>query len=211
MIYLEAFSLDFQLKNIFAAAEIESGETFVSHAWIDIDSIIHSVVDKFQENAQKKEIRINTDVQLVEGEGKEKNFITDPQKLQLILSNLIDNAIKFSSATGAVNVSARILEDRSLRLVVEDYGSGIAKEDQVTIYDRFSKADHGINDANRGHGLGLSIIKALVELLNGKITMKSQLHHGTVFTIIIPRGVISEETDGFSMDGNDIFFEEETF
>lgn len=207
MIYSEAFNLDFQLKNIFMAAEIEAGKVHVNNINIDINSVIKDMVDAFKENAGKKEIEIQFDSRILEEENEAFNFVTDPQKLQLILANLLDNAIKFSSAANKVIVKADLLEERNLQISVQDFGSGISEETKLIIYDRFRKGDPGISTPNRGHGLGLSIIKALIDLLNGSIHLQTQLHQGSTFTVMIPEG--EEDMDEFSTMGNDVFFNED--
>lgn len=207
LIYSEAFNLDFQLKNIFMAAEIEAGEVHVNNLRIDVNDIVNNVIDAFQENARKKEITIRFLQKVESQEHADFNFIADPQKLQLILSNLLDNAIKFSSAANEIYVRTSILEGRELQLSVQDFGSGISEENKGIIFDRFRKGDSGISSPNRGHGLGLSIIKALVDLLNGSIHMQTQLHQGSTFTITVPEA--EEDNDEFSTMGNDIFFDED--
>lgn len=206
MIYSEAFNLDFQLKNIFMAAEIEAGEVHVNNLKIDINDIIETVIDSFEENATKKEITITYHSQIDANTREGFNFISDPQKLQLILTNLLDNAIKFSSAANEVVIRAALIENRNLQISVQDYGAGISEENKVIIYDRFRKGDPGISTPNRGHGLGLSIIKALVDLFNGSIHLRTQLHQGSTFTIVLPEG--EEDKDEFSTMGNDVFFNE---
>ena len=78
------------------------------------------------------------------------------------------------------------------------------------IFDRFKRLDSGINSLNRGHGLGLSINKALLDLLEGKIDVESEIGKGSTFTISIPES--NEDVDSFATDGSELFFgDEETF
>ena len=90
---------------------------------------------------------------------------------------------------------------------VKDYGSGISLENRKVIFDRFKRIDSGINSIHRGHGLGLSINKALLDLLTGKIDIKSELGKGANFTISIPES--KSQVSGFAFDGNELFFEDD--
>ena len=205
LIYYEAFNLDFQLKNIFTAAEIEAGESKLNNTRIDINSIINNVIESFAEHAERKKVSVRLNSTITTEPGKTYNFISDPQKLQLILANLLDNAIKYSSDTGEVIIS--VWQDgEKLMISVTDYGTGISEADKQTIYDRFNKGESGVRSSQRGHGLGLSIIKALSDLLGGSITFETQKYRGTTFTMALPEGKLNS-TDEFSANGNDMFFE----
>ncbi|MCK7511940.1 MAG: ATP-binding protein [Desulfobacterales bacterium] len=89
---------------------------------------------------------------------------------------------------------------------VKDHGTGISEENQQVIFDRFKRLDSGINSLNRGHGLGLSINKALIDLLNGKINIQSTLGEGACFTVSIPEA--SADIAGYSVEGNDFLFDD---
>ena len=80
--------------------------------------------------------------------------------------------------------------------MVKDYGTGISESNQQIIFDRFKRLDTGINSLNRGHGLGLSINKALIDMLNGTIDIKSKIAEGASFIVTIPEN--QGETEGFS-------------
>jgi len=103
------------------------------------------------------------------------------------------------------------LKKGSLMMSVKDNGIGISKENQKIIFDRFNRLDTGISSINRGHGLGLSVNKAIIDMLNGKIEIESELGKGTRFTVIIPEA--DSPTEGFASEANQTFFsnEEETF
>ena len=203
LIHTEAFNLDFQLKNIFAAAEIEAGELFMEVSNVAIDSLIHSVTESFETEAKKKKINFEYVHENI-SEGT-LIFKTDSEKLRLILSNLIENAIKFSK--NAKVIIKRTLKDNNLIISVQDFGIGISEKNQNIIFDRFKRLDAGINSINRGHGLGLSINKALLDFLNGTININSRKGEGTTFTITIPE--TQNEADSFSTDGSDYIFDTE--
>jgi signal transduction histidine kinase len=205
LIHSEAFSLDFQLKNIFAAAEIEAGETVPQVVNVDVSLLIKNVIEAFSFEAEKKEIKVTFNDRITVDKGSTFTFCTDPEKLQIMLSNLLDNAIKFSSAASKIEIKAWLKND-VLNISVRDHGIGISEENKKIIFDRFKRLDSGINSLNRGHGLGLSINKAFLDLLNGNIEVKSQLKRGSVFTIMIPESKSEDKIQDFAADGSETFF-----
>jgi signal transduction histidine kinase len=202
LIHSEAFNLDFQLRNIFMAAKIEAGEIHPESVQTDIKGMIQSVIDSFRIEALKKDIKINFDFQ------KEKdsdNFKTDPEKLRIILTNILSNAVKFSYHKREVDVTCNLNTNEAI-IGVQDYGTGISQENQKIIYDRFKRIDSGINSLNRGHGLGLSVSKALIDMLNGSIDIQSEEEKGARFLLIIPE--LKESSAGSSVSGDDFLFED---
>ncbi|MEE4196754.1 MAG: HAMP domain-containing sensor histidine kinase [Bacteroidales bacterium] len=206
LIYSEAFNLDFQLRNIFVAAKIEAGEIFPEILNVDVKQLLESVIDSFKYECKKKKIRLELQFVIATTEEKPFFFKTDPEKLRLIISNLVSNAVKFSYEDNRVVIKCWLNEDKQLQAFVQDFGTGISNENQKIIFDRFKRLDSGINSINRGHGLGLSINKALLDLLNGTIEIESEHGKGARFTITIPE--IQSDISGFAFDGNELFFDE---
>lgn len=205
LIHTEVFNLDFQLKNIFTAAKLEAGEVFPEVSLVNINELIHGLINSFKYETRHKNITIDY---IPEPADEPVFFKTDAQKVHLLLCNLISNAIKFSYEKGIIKISSQ-KSHGSLSITVQDFGQGISKTNEQIIFDRFKKLDSGINTLNRGHGLGLSIIKALVDLLDGKISFKSELGKGTIFTILITES--THEVFGTSIDADEIFFNDDKF
>jgi len=203
LIHAEAFSLDFQFRNIFIAANIEAGDIYPEIFTVDIHNLVESVVDLFKYDARKKRLIFN--VQHEKKSDNQENFVfkTDPEKLKLILSNLVRNAISFSHEGGEINIKIW-QSDNNLNIHVKDHGIGISKENHAIIFDRFNRLDSGINSINRGHGLGLSVSKALIDMLKGRIDVESEEGKGACFTIVIPEAEAPSE--GFASDANETFF-----
>lgn len=204
-IHSEAFNLDLQLRNIFAASEIEAGEAVPGISKVDIDMLINGTVELFMHKADDRKIKVIFD-SLGES-GCNPNFMTDPEKLQLVIINLLSNAIEFSQEGGCVELKAWRLGN-SLNIAVKDHGIGIDKSDQGIIFDRFRQLDTGAAKSHLGHGLGLSVTKAAVELLNGTISVESDKDKGAAFTLSIPEAESENEADVFSSSGNEFIFEE---
>ena len=203
LIHTEAFNLDFQLKNIFAAAEIEAGELYLEVSNVTVDTLIEAVMESFITEIRKKKLVFNFIKKGSPPEGI--YFKTDSEKLRLILSNLIENSVKFSK-NNTIDIR-REVNDGILTISVQDYGIGISEKNQQIIFDRFKRLDTGINSINRGHGLGLSINKALLDFLNGEIFIDSKKNVGSTFTITVPEA--KPDADSFSSDGSDYIFDDD--
>lgn len=207
LIHSEVFHLDFQLKNIFAAAKIEAGELTPEVTTVDVVNLLTNVIDVFKYDTRHKGLDVSL---LVENQNANTKifFNTDSEKLNLIVSNLLSNAIKFSFKNGKILVKVTRAFNK-LILEVQDFGSGISAENESVIFDRFKRIDTGINSLNRGHGLGLSINKAILEILEGTISFTSKLDEGSTFIVTLPES--TQESSGISSDANELFFKEEKF
>lgn len=205
LIYLEAFDLDFQLRNIFLSAEIEAGESPLSIVSVNINALIDSVLVAFRKRMDRKGVNLIWDNSITE----EKIFKTDSEKLHLIISNLVANAVQFNHRGGTVEVSSEF-KDNELVICVSDTGIGVSEENQQKIYDRFHQIEEGSTKTYGGHGLGLSITKALLEIIEGRIELQSELGKGSRFTIFIKEIDLPEGgADVFSADGNDFLFDQD--
>ena len=208
MIYYEAFNLDFQLRNIFVAAKLEAGEIYPEVLNVDVRKLLESVIDSFKYELDKKNMKVEFNCNIKPKKGAVYYFKTDPEKVKLIISNLLSNAVKYSYDDSKVVI--KVWEaDEKLFISVKDFGTGISQENQEIIFDRFKKLDSGINSVYRGHGLGLSINKALIDLLNGDIDIQTEKEKGSEFTISIPE--MQNNISGFAFDDNETFFGKEDF
>jgi len=207
LIQSEAFNLDLQLKNIFAAAKFEAGQSFPDYSNVDVNSLINSIISVFEYRAEQKQISIQFDYK-VETQNVDAQYVTDPEKLKLIISNLLSNSIKYTNAAKKININS-ILNDNELVIKIEDEGIGIDEKNMQVIFDRFKRANLEINSLIRGHGLGLSVVKACLDILGGEIKVKSKIGHGTLFTIIIPIPEGIRNTNMFAPDSNEVFFNED--
>ncbi|NOZ69576.1 MAG: HAMP domain-containing histidine kinase, partial [Deferribacteres bacterium] len=127
MIHSEAFNLDSQLRNIFVAAEFEAGEAVLSISRVDIDMLVNGTIELLRHKAEKKIITVDY-IPLGES-GDESCFNTDPEKLQLVIFNLLANAIEYSHEGGRVELKAW-RQDGHLNISVKDHGIGMDLSDQ---------------------------------------------------------------------------------
>lgn len=200
----EAFSLDFQLRNIFRAAEIEAGDALPMVARVDLRAVVDATVAAFAPQAAGKALRVRTDWEIAPG--LDADFSTDPAMLQQILANLLSNAVKFSDGGGRVRVEVRRGPDE-LSLSVEDGGIGIDPADHDAIFERFRQLESGLAKGYSGQGLGLSVVKGLVEVLGGRIETDSAVGRGSRFTASIPETRSAGAEDVFADAGNEFFFD----
>ncbi len=207
LIHSEAFNLDFQLKNIFAAARIEAGEWEPEIMNVDVSRLINSTLEAFKYEADKKNITLTYSFELSPGIQKSFYFLSDPEKLRIVLSNLVSNAVNFSHNGGEVVVKAW-LDKENLMLSVTDYGIGVSEENKKIIFDRFKRLDSGIHSLNRGHGLGLSVNKAIMDLLEGSLQLESRPGEKTVFTLTVPPSGETPMSESGSGDGNEFLFDD---
>ena len=206
LIFSEAFHLDFQLINIFAAAKIEAGENIPEIVNTDINQLIKTVIDSFAFDTEKKKIDIKFDSLISSDMKKMFYFKTDPEKLQIILKNLVSNSINYSPESNKIEIKAWI-ENKDLNISVTDHGKGISESNKKQIFDRFKQLDSCISSINKGYGLGLSVTKSLIDILEGKIDIQSNINQGTIVTITIPEG--ESFSDDIAFNGNEFLFESE--
>lgn len=204
-IHKEAFDLNFQLINIFAAAELEAGDAAIEVSTVDIPALLTSAIGSLRHRADEKNITIASELSPdIRDNGL---FRTDSEKLQCVLANLLANAIEYSCTGSAVEVGARRNES-GLEITVADHGAGIDPKDHELIFERFKQLDSGAAKGHAGHGLGLSVTRAMIELLNGTMSVRSGSGAGASFILTIPESSAEAASGTFSVDGNNFFFED---
>ena len=207
MVHEESFNLDFQLRNIFMAAELEAGAAHPAPALLDLEPLLAEALDNYRSKAAGKQISLTGSTEILSDEA-DLQITGDGEKLALIISNLVANAIEFTDTGGTVLVTLAALDD-GLQLRVEDSGVGILEEDIPRIFDRFNQLDSGSTRGHHGHGLGLSIVKALVELLSGRIEVVSRPLEGTLITVWLPYMQVEPGDELFGVGGNLFLFDTE--
>jgi len=110
----------------------------------------------------------------------------DSPRIHQALLNIVDNAIKYSNPDGKVNIELKNGKSNAV-IVISDSGMGIEENEVEHIFDRFYRIDKARSSDIQGSGLGLSIVKWIVDAHNGKITVTSQLRKGTTFVLTLPR------------------------
>ena len=169
------------INDIIEISKIETGEMKIQYSPVNITELMGYYHGFFKQQTDHKglEYRITNHLP-----SDVKNFKTDRNKLESIISNLIKNAIKFTNS-GIIEFGCA-LQEGFLLFFVRDTGVGIASDQISRVFDRFVQADMSSSRHHEGSGLGLSITKAYVQMLGGSIIVESEPGKGSLFTVTIP-------------------------
>jgi signal transduction histidine kinase len=170
------------INDILDLSKIESGTLEVYYTPMSPRRLVTETVESLRTLADQKNIELNVTI----ADNVPEAILSDTKKLQQILVNLISNSIKFT-VEGGVYIEAYVTQNSHWELKIRDTGIGIPPESQSTIFEPFRQADNTDTRLHKGTGLGLAIVKSLVESLNGKISMSSELGKGTTFIVTLPR------------------------
>ncbi len=165
-------------------SKLESEKMHLEYKRGNITELIEPMVASFSLLAKEKGIELN-----YSQKGQLLPFDFDADKMEKIMSNLISNAIKFTPEKGeiTIEVASEEKEDKSYFLFsIQDSGIGISKKEQEHIFDRFYQVDGSNKRKQQGTGIGLSLCKELVELMNGQLRLESELGQGSIFEVCIP-------------------------
>jgi CheY-like chemotaxis protein/anti-sigma regulatory factor (Ser/Thr protein kinase) len=176
------------INDIIEIAKIETGELNINMLPVSISELMAYYHGFFKQQADQKGLKYFVTNSLP---ANIKYFQTDRNKLESIISNLIKNALKFT-LSGSVEFGC-LYEPDNLVFFVKDTGIGIPAESLDSVFDRFVQADMSLSRSQEGSGLGLSIVKAYVEVLRGKIWVQSAPGKGSTFSFSIPYYAAEEE------------------
>ncbi|WP_281890411.1 MEDS domain-containing protein [Paenibacillus sp. YYML68] len=174
MDYVEV--IDNEVTHIINTEQMLSSEALWTKSMIEIRPIVEQVVAVMETKARTQSIQLQSEVQLV-SERLQGNRIG----LKLIISNLLSNAIKYSEEGGAVRLSA-FHEGGRIRLVIEDSGAGMSREQLDKLFLKYEKT----NTDKSGQGIGLYMVKKLLDHIGGTIRIESELHRGTIVYADLP-------------------------
>ncbi|ASK63308.1 PAS domain-containing sensor histidine kinase [Virgibacillus phasianinus] len=182
IIHEESLRMGRLVNELLDLARMEAGHIQLNLEKVEANAYINRIIKKFNGIAQDNNINLTLQTNI-----KETFILIDPDRLEQVFTNLIDNAIRHTNKNGFVNVNAAIHNDE-LRVSIADSGSGIPEEDIPFVFERFYKADKSRtrNKEKKGTGLGLAIAKNIIDAHQGTISVKSKLDEGTTFTFKIP-------------------------
>lgn len=169
------------INDILDLSKIEAGHVEIHPEVTPLARLSTGLKQLFQPLADEKNLKFVIDID----DRLPKSFVTDPQRLDQILKNLLANAIKFTER-GQVEVSIRLQEGQQISFSVKDSGIGISSDQLKSIFEAFHQADSTISRRFGGTGLGLSISRQLARLLGGAISVESTLGQGSNFTVTLP-------------------------
>jgi signal transduction histidine kinase len=174
--------LDWLAQNLLELSKLDSGLVLLDLRPDDVRGTIESAVEQQQAAAERKGIRLTTDLP-----DRPLRIRHDPPRVGQIVSNLVGNAVKFTEPDGSIAVRATAEPDGGATIEVADTGVGIAAAELPLIFDRFYRGS-GANEArSSGSGLGLAIVKSIVDMHHGTIEVESRLGHGSRFVVRLPR------------------------
>lgn len=182
IIHEESLRMGRLVNDLLDLARMEAGHSQLQKELVEIKPYLQRIVKKFQGVATENNIRLMHEFQLTV-----RYVSLDPDKIEQVFTNLIDNAIRHTDDHGFVLIKVKNSESE-LYVSIEDNGSGIPEEDLPFVFERFYKADKSRtrNKEKKGTGLGLAIAKNIVESHGGTISVKSKLQQGTTFSFRIP-------------------------
>ncbi len=186
------------INDLLDLVRMESGRLQTKSEPVNIAEFLHGLASAVRPMATDKRLRMETAVDEDVG-----TVMTDRDKLEKVVLNLVFNSLKFTPAGGRVEIRVR-KEAEQLVLQVEDTGMGIAAKNLPHVFDRFWQADDSARRKYQGVGIGLALVKELVELQKGTVAVESQEGKGTTFTIRLPY-VMAEEPKEQSSDTELIF------
>ncbi|MEN8216883.1 MAG: hybrid sensor histidine kinase/response regulator [Pseudomonadota bacterium] len=180
------------IDNLLDINAIESGEFNISPSIIDIFPTLQSLVMTYSNRAKTKNITVQ-----FQSHEKQYHAFVDGNTIMQVLDNLISNAIKYSPYGKQVNI--RVTEsDKFIRCEIQDEGPGLSDSDQQKLFHKFSKLSTKPTGGEHSTGLGLFIVKKLVEAMNGKVWCESELGKGTTFFVDFPVSAVSRLQDAKS-------------
>ncbi|MBL8606731.1 MAG: PAS domain-containing sensor histidine kinase [Myxococcales bacterium] len=168
------------IEDLLDLSRIESKEYRLRPEPVDLGALASQSVQSIRQRADEKKQRLA--VTVPDG----TKLTTDRRALEQVLTNLVENAVKYCPEGASITVTATA-EDKKLRVAVEDTGAGIAPEHIPRLFERFYRVDAGRSRAVGGTGLGLSIVKHLVEAMGGTVGVESTVGKGSTFFAVLPR------------------------
>jgi signal transduction histidine kinase len=183
ILYNETLHMNRLVDDITDLMKLENKEIELMLTPVDVQEMLSKIAFKFGPEAEAR----GTVVQCLADEAEQPKAYADTVRLEQILNNLVKNAVKFTE-NGSVELKAiSVPSEDSILITVTDTGIGISQEDQVLIWERFFKVDRGRTMKNKGSsGLGLAIVRELVELHQGSIRVRSEAGKGSTFEVRIP-------------------------
>jgi two-component system OmpR family sensor kinase len=176
------------LNDLLDFSKLELKTLSLEKTKFNINGLINEICNTLEEFAN------NNDVEIIFNNDKELEVYLDRTRMRQVIFNLVQNAIKYSDKEKKdkfVKITTK-MDNGNLIIVIEDNSIGIKEEDKEKVFDKFYRSDTSLTYEIQGTGVGLSIVKDMVELHDGTIELDTNLGKGSTFTITVPRGVEDE-------------------
>jgi two-component system sensor histidine kinase BarA len=176
------------INDLLDLAKTQAGKIELHIEEMPLHRLCESVVSSFSLLTKKKKIKVKLKI-----DPNIPPLSTDAGKVQQILYNFLSNAVKFTPARGRIEIGAKMLNEKIVRIAVSDTGRGIAETDKEKIFEKFRQVDGTLTRESPGTGLGLAISKELATMLAGDIGMESEFSKGSSFWLDIPITLTKEK------------------
>jgi len=181
------------INDVLDMSKIESGKFELSPSEIDFEEILHHVINvnkiRIEEKQQHFTVRIDKTIP--------KTLIGDEQRITQVITNLLSNAVKFTPEKGSISIDTQLLKEENnvctIQVSVTDSGIGLSPEQQAGLFESFQQAENSTSRKYGGTGLGLAISKNIVEMMDGKIWIESELGKGSTFAFTMQAKRVEEK------------------
>jgi len=169
------------INDLLNVSRIEEGRFLYKPILTDIESVVQFVIDSYKEEIEKRKIKF----EFKKPEKKLPKVMLDVEKMRLAIQNLLENAIRYTQPEGRVTASLKYVK-KEIEFSIKDTGIGIPKDQQERIFTKFFRGGNAIRLETKGSGLGLFIVKNIIEAHGGKIWFESKEGKGTTFYFTLP-------------------------
>lgn len=187
------------INDILDFSKSETGKMTLHSTNTNLEAVINEVISLLNPKAIAKELNLEVNI----APELPTNIIIDPLRLKQVLMNLLNNAIKFTRV-GYVKLYVYKQDNKNIKFVISDSGIGIEKENLTKIFDEFNQIENTYIKSQEGTGLGLSLVKSFVQLMQGEITVESKVNEGTVFYLTIPLEPAQQRLNEFVKQKEDL-------
>ncbi len=179
--------LQLLIEDLLTISELESGRVLLNLQSVSLRNVAGKVFEDFKARASARAVTLTNEL-------PEVSVRADAARIEQVISNLVDNAVKYGRAGGQIVVSARALPQSMLEVSVRDDGPGLPPEALERIFERFYRVDKARSREQGGTGLGLSIVKHIVQSHGGRVWAKSEPGRGATFFFTLPQATETKST-----------------
>jgi two-component system phosphate regulon sensor histidine kinase PhoR len=169
------------IDDLLLLSTLDSGGLRLNKQPLPVRSTVQEAIDDLRQRALARDVTLENSVPAA------LVALADSERMRQVISNLLDNAIKYGRAGGTTTVGGRVLDDGRIEITVADDGPGIPRESQQRIFERFYRVDKARSREQGGTGLGLAIVKHVVQAHGGEVGLASEPGSGARFIVVLPR------------------------